>query len=223
MSDPYSPPSGDQQPNPANGQPPYGGPQQPPPPPQQPYGAPQGQPAYGAPQGQPGYGPPPGQPGYGAPQGGQPGYGGPQQPYGQQPYAQQPYGQTNGATPLSPAEDKQWAMWSHFGGVVGLLPSLIIFLVFKDRGGFTRQESKEALNWQITWIIANVVVTILTTILSVALAFSDPYGGMRVLSLLLGFLAWLPYLANLVFSIIGGVKVNGGSAYRYPVNFRFIK
>ncbi|PSL39647.1 putative Tic20 family protein [Labedella gwakjiensis] len=225
MSDPNSPQSGDQQPNP-NGQPPYGGSQQPPPPPQQPYGAPQGQPGYsapqgqpgyGAPQGQPGYGAPQGQPGYGAPQGGQPGYGGPQQPYGQQ-----PYGQPSGAAPLTPAEDKQWAMWSHFGGVLGFLPSLIIFLVFKDRGGFTKQESKEALNWQITWIIANIAVSIITTILSVSLIFGGGYGYGGI-SALLSFIAWLPYLANLVFSIIGGVKVNSGQAYRYPVNFRFIK
>lgn len=217
MSDPYSPQSGDQQPNP-NGQPPYGGSQQPPPPQQPGYGAPQGQPGYGAPQGQPGYGAPQGgQPGYGAPQG-QPGYGGPQQPYGQQ-----PYGQPAGAAPLTPAEDKQWAMWSHFGGVIGLLPSLIIFLVFKDRGGFTKQESKEALNWQITWIISYIVVTVIVTILQVALVFSDPYGGLGILGLLLTLVSWVPYLANLVFSIIGGVKVNSGQAYRYPVNFRFIK
>ena len=224
MSDPYSPQSGDQQPNP-NGQQPYGAPQGQPgygaPQGQPPYGAPQGpgqgqpgqgQPPYGAPQGQPGYGGPQGQPGYGGPQG-QPGYGGPQQPYGQ----------SNGAAPLTPAEDKQWAMWSHFGGVLGLLPSLIIFLVFKDRGGFTKQESKEALNWQITWIIAYVAINIIVAILQVALVFSDPYGGLGILGVLLGLLGWLPYLANLVFSIIGGVKVNGGSAYRYPVNFRFIK
>lgn len=234
MSDPYSPPPGDQQPN-SNGQPPYGASQQPPPPPQQPYGAPQGQPGYGAPQGQPsgqpGYGAPQGQPTgqpgygapqggqpYGAPQGGQPGYGGPQQPYGQQPYGQP----SGGAAPLSPAEDKQWAMWSHFGGVLGFLPSLIIFLVFKDRGGFTKQESKEALNWQITWIIINIAVSIVTSILSVSIIIGGGYGYGGI-SALLSLIAWLPYLANLVFSIIGGVKVNGGSAYRYPVNFRFIK
>lgn len=239
MTDPSSPPSGDQQPNSTNGQPPYGAPQ-PPVPPQPPYGAPAqsgqppygapapGQPPYGAPQGGQPYGAPQGGQPYGAPQGGQPGYGAPQAGqggYGQQPpYGQQPYGQQGGAAPLSPAEDKQWAMWSHFGGVVGFLPSLIIFLVFKDRGGFTRQESKEALNWQITWILVNIAVQIVTGILSVALVFSDPYGGgLGIISLLLGLLGWLPYLANLVFSIIGGVKVNGGSAYRYPVNFRFIK
>ena len=31
-----------------------------------------------------------------------------------------------------------------------LLPSLIIWLVFKDRGSFTNIEAKEALNFQIT-------------------------------------------------------------------------
>jgi ATP-binding cassette subfamily C protein CydD len=48
-------------------------------------------------------------------------------------------------------------------------------------------------------------------------------GKSTLVAALLGFIGWLPYLANLVFSIIGGVKVNGGSAYRYPVSFRFIK
>ncbi|RWZ61616.1 DUF4870 domain-containing protein [Labedella populi] len=117
-------------------------------------------------------------------------------------------------------------MWSHFGGVIGFLPSLIIFLVFKDRGGFTRQESKEALNWQITWILVNIAVQILTGIIGGIIGFSMGYSygyGLGILSLLLSLIGWLPYLANLVFSIIGGVKVNGGSAYRYPLNFRFIK
>ncbi|RUQ97194.1 DUF4870 domain-containing protein [Labedella endophytica] len=114
-------------------------------------------------------------------------------------------------------------MWSHFGGVLGFLPSLIIFLVFKDRGGFTRQESKEALNWQITWIIANIAFSIILGILSVVIAIGSNGYGYGGIGALLGLLAYVPYIANLVFSIIGGVKVNGGSAYRYPVNFRFIK
>ena len=34
---------------------------------------------------------------------------------------------------------------------------------------------------------------------------------------------WALYIVNLVFSILGFVKVNSGGSYRYPVNFRFIK
>lgn len=137
-----------------------------------------------------------------------------------QPAAPQP------AAPLTEAEDKQWASFAHFGGVLGFLPSLIIFLVFKDRGALTRQESKEALNWQITWTIVAVALWIIIAIIQGIMVASLTFGGLgayAAVSALLGFISWLPWLINVVLSIIGGVKVNGGGTYRYPVNFRFIK
>jgi hypothetical protein len=69
------------------------------------------------------------------------------------------------AAPLTPAEDKQWASFAHFGGVLLFVPSLIIFLVFKDRGRLARQESKEALNFQITYLIAWVALSIVVSFL----------------------------------------------------------
>ncbi|MBX3088241.1 MAG: DUF4870 domain-containing protein [Cryobacterium sp.] len=130
-----------------------------------------------------------------------------------------PAAQPQPAGPLSAAEDKQWAMWAHFGGILWILPSLIIFLVFKDRGALTKQESKEALNWQITFLIFYIGWTIIGAILtSVFLA-----SGLWNLFWIPGLIGWLIYLANVVFSIMGGIKVNGGGSYRYPVNFRFIK
>ena len=137
-----------------------------------------------------------------------------------QPAAPQP------AAPLTEAEDKQWASFAHFGGVLGFLPSLIIFLVFKDRGAKTRVEAKEALNWQITWIAAAIVLAILVAIINTILWAAIPYSAWGVyllISGLLTFLSYVPYIANLVFSIIGGVKVNSGGAYRYPVAVRLIK
>ncbi|MFP3465257.1 DUF4870 domain-containing protein [Leifsonia sp. SIMBA_070] len=161
-------------------------------------------------------------------------YGGvpPQQPYGnvppQQPYAgvppQQPYAQPAGApqpagaaaAPLDPAQDKQWASFAHLGGILWFLPSLIIWLVFKDRGRLTDQEAKEALNWQITWIIAWVASQIIGIIIG-----SFTYGiGYLLFGLLI---PWALYILNLVFSILGFVRVNSGGTYRYPINFRFIK
>jgi len=136
-----------------------------------------------------------------------------------QPVAPQP------AAPLTPAEDKQWASFAHFGGVLGILPSLIIFLVFKDRGTLTRQESKEALNWQITWIAAAIVLSIVSTIVSIAasgLVF-DNFGAYTALTGLFLFISYVPYIVNFILSIIGGVKVNGGGAYRYPFAIRLIK
>jgi uncharacterized Tic20 family protein len=125
--------------------------------------------------------------------------------------------------PLTPAEDKQWATFSHFGGILGPLPALIIFLVFKDRGTLTRQESKEALNWQITWVVANIALSIVLAILGLIVALALPYPADSVVSGLFGILAWVPYVANLIFSIMGGVKVNGGGSYRYPISVRLIK
>jgi uncharacterized Tic20 family protein len=130
-----------------------------------------------------------------------------------QPAAPQP------AAPLTPAEDKQWASFAHFGGLLGILPSLIIYLVFKDRGTQTRQESKEALNWQITFIGILIVVYILVAIFnSIALA-SGAWGLLGIIS----FLPFLAWIVNAIFSILGGVKVNGGGSYRYPFALRLIK
>lgn len=146
-------------------------------------------------------------------------------PNAQAPYpnqAGQPYQPPAGAAsspPLTQAEDKQWAMLAHFGGILWILPSLIIYLVFKDRGPFTRQEAKEALNWQITFLAGYIVLWVLVSILTAALLFS-PAGG------LITVLFWLPglwYVVNLVLSIMGGIKVNSGAPYRYPFAFRLIK
>ncbi|WP_213815184.1 DUF4870 domain-containing protein [Glaciihabitans sp. dw_435] len=119
--------------------------------------------------------------------------------------------------PLSPAEDRQWASFAHFGNIIPLIPALVIYLVFKDRGTLTRQESKEALNWTINVvgiiIAGNIVATILGFI---------PIIGI-IVGLLIGLIIWVVYVLNLVFAIMGGVKVNGGGSYRYPFNIRWIK
>jgi uncharacterized protein len=119
---------------------------------------------------------------------------------------------------LTEAEDKQWASFAHFGGILGPLPALIIWLVFKDRGVKTNVEGKEALNWQITFTISWIVLWILVSILTTALLFTAP-GVIGIV----GILPWLLWIANVIFSIMGGIKVNGGGSYRYPVSIRLIK
>jgi uncharacterized Tic20 family protein len=120
------------------------------------------------------------------------------------------------AQPLSESDDKLWASLAHFGGVLWILPSLLIFLILKDRGPKVRVEAKEALNWQITFLIIWIVWLIISGILSVALILT----GLFWLPSLLNFVVWA---VNALFSILGGIKVNGGGSYRYPVAFRFIK
>ena len=123
------------------------------------------------------------------------------------------------SAPLTPAEDKQWASFAHFGGVVGALPALIIYLVFKDRGALVRQESKEALNWQITFTIGWIVMWIAVGLLSAVLFAVGAYGAIG----LLGWLPFLLYIVNVVLSLLAGVQVNGGGSYRYPFAVRLIR
>ena len=139
----------------------------------------------------------------------------PQQPYGQQPqqpYGQQPYAQAPAGAPLPPDQDKQWASFAHFGGIIGFLPALIIWLVFKDRGPRTNTEGKEALNWQITFTIAIIVANIAALVL----------GWIPVIGWIIGLLPLAIWVVDIVFSILGGVRVNAGGSYRYPVTLRLI-
>jgi len=140
------------------------------------------------------------------------------QSYGHPAPAGQPQYATPGA-PLSAESDKQAAMWAHIGGVIGFLPSLIIWLVLKDRGPRTNVEGKEALNWQITFTIGYVVLWIVVSILSGILLLTPAWALGGVLWLLP--FAW--WVLNVVWSIMGGVRVNAGGSYRYPFSLRLIK
>ena len=134
---------------------------------------------------------------------------------GQRP-PQQPYQSATpvAAAPLTETEDRQWASFAHLGGILGFLPSLIIWLVFKDRGRFTAVEAKEALNFQITLLIGYVAINILGGILA-AVTF-----GIGALFTLLVFVLWV---LGVAFSIVGFTKAKDGQPYVYPFALRLIK
>lgn len=121
------------------------------------------------------------------------------------------------AAPLSEAEDKQWASFAHFGNILSFVAPLIIWLIFKDRGAKSNVEGKEALNWGIN--VAGILVA--NSILGLIFGFIPVVGLIWVF---LGPLIWIAIVVlNVIFSIMGGIKVNGGGSYRYPVNIRWIK
>lgn len=126
---------------------------------------------------------------------------------------------TVAAAPLTAAEDKLWASLAHFGGIVGILPSLIVFLVFRERGERTKQESREALNWQITFTIGWIALSIIGAIISFVAYSARVY----VVGDLVGYLPLIWWIVNAVLSVLGGVKVQGGGSYRYPFALRLDK
>ncbi|MFC3299243.1 DUF4870 domain-containing protein [Arthrobacter agilis] len=112
------------------------------------------------------------------------------------------------ALPLTASEDRQFATLAHFGGILGFVPSLLILLIFKDRGPFTAQEAKEALNF-----------TLPPTVLALAawlLSLLPVVGGIFAV---VNALLWVTIT---VFSVNAGIQVNRGRPYRYPVNLRLI-
>jgi hypothetical protein len=117
------------------------------------------------------------------------------------------------AAPLTEADDRLWASLAHFGGILSFLPSLIIWLALRERGSRVRVEGKEALNFQITLLIVWVAWQIIGGILFVSLG----------VGFVVGFINFLIWVADIVLSITGGVKVQQGGSYRYPFSFRFIK
>jgi uncharacterized Tic20 family protein len=121
--------------------------------------------------------------------------------------------------PLSPSDDKLWAALAHLGGIIGPIPALVIYLVFKDRSTLTRREAKEALNWQITFTIFYVALTVVLAVFGAILFFTP----LAPVSAVLGWLPGLLWLANVVFSIIGGLEVSRSGGYRYPFAVRLIK
>jgi uncharacterized protein len=116
-----------------------------------------------------------------------------------------PQPQPAAAAPLSSEQDIQWGSFAHLGGILGFLPSLIIWLVFKDRGSFTNTEAKEALNFQITLVFGYILSAILVVVVIGAV------------------LAWVVWIAGVVFSIIAFLQAKDGKHYRYPFAIRLIK
>ena len=117
--------------------------------------------------------------------------------------------------PLSQEQDVQWGSFAHLGGILGILPSLIIWLVFKDRGRFTETEAKEALNFQITALIGWVALFIVSSVLTAV-----TFGLFGLVASLLYFALWA---AVVVFSILRFLKAKEGPHYRYPFAIRLIK
>lgn len=110
------------------------------------------------------------------------------------------------AEPLDVSQDRQWATLAHLGGVVGAVPSYVIHRVFAQRGPFTEQESREALNY-----------TLLPSLVILACIALAPLPAVGWVFAVVAALLWL---ALAVQSVIAGSTVNRGEPYLYRGNTR---
>ncbi len=142
--------------------------------------------------------------------------------YGQQPppqYTQQPPPQYSPAqAPLTPSEERTWGMLSHVvggaamvlsGGFLGFVGSLVIYLMYKDRGPFVRAHSANSLNVQITAAIGFLIGWLLTITI---------IGAIIGIPILIAVFVWA-----VVVHILGAVKANNGEWWTPPMTPQFIK
>ncbi len=180
---------------------PGGGHQQPPPDPHRPpTGGPTPSQAGGTPPSLGGPTPPP--PGGATPQDGPT-----QQPQG----APVHYGQP--PRPLSPTEERNFGMLAHLVaalalplsfGTLGFVASLVIYLLYKDRGPFVRQHAANSLN-----------VQIITAILLLA--------SLALMIVLVGFVTYpLVIIGATVIHVIGAIRAYNGEWWMPPLTPRFV-
>ena len=110
------------------------------------------------------------------------------------------------ATGTPSKDDCNIALLAHLLGIfTGFVGPLIIWLLKKDSSTFVAEESKEALNFQITMAIAFIVSGLLFIIVI----------GIVLMPILV--------LLNIVFCIVGAMAASKGNHYKYPFAIRLIK
>lgn len=108
--------------------------------------------------------------------------------------------------PVTESDERTWAMLGHLGGIlIGFIAGLIVYLIYKDRSQYLKEQGAEALNFQITMAIGYVAASVLSVI---------------GIGLLLFPVVWI---LQIVFGIIAGLAANKHENYRYPFSIRLVK
>ncbi|MGO4132549.1 DUF4870 domain-containing protein [Janibacter sp. RAF20_2_2] len=116
--------------------------------------------------------------------------------------------------PLSPTEERNLGLIAHLvpavllplsAGTLGFLGSLVIYLMYKDRGPFVRQHAANSLNVQIITAILLLASTVLMIVF-------------------IGFLSYgLVIVVATVIHVIGAVKANNGEWWTPPLTPQLVK
>lgn len=138
----------------------------------------------------------------------------PQTPPPYEPPAQQAPPPGYAPTPMSPTEERNLGMIAHLvpavllplsAGTLGFVGSLVIYLIYKDRGPFVRAHAANSLNVQIITAIALLVSSVLMIVL-------------------VGFLLYpLVIVVATVIHVLGAVKANNGEWWTPPLTPQLVK
>ena len=115
---------------------------------------------------------------------------------------------------ITPDQERTWGMMAHLipliamvvsAGFLGFVGSLVVFLVYRDRGPFVRSHAANSLNIQI-WTFLGLVISV------------------PLMLILVGFVTFgIVLIWAFVVHIIGAVKANRGEWYTPSLVPRFVR
>lgn len=124
--------------------------------------------------------------------------------------------------PLTPADERLWAMLAHLSvllnlitGFLGVGAALVIYLVYRDRSRYVAFQSLQAFLFQIIfWAGGGVLIGLMWTIVGALSAvivgvFLIPFALIATIVL-----ALFPVIA-VIYGIVGGIQCNNGEDFRY--------
>ncbi len=102
--------------------------------------------------------------------------------------------------------EKNIATITHLAGTVfSFIPALFVWLLKKDDSAYVSDQTKEALNFQITVAIAMFITSTILIWLVVGL-----------------FIIPIIWLGNIILCILAAIATSKGETYRYPFCLRLI-
>ena len=122
------------------------------------------------------------------------------------------------STPLTPSEERTWAMLAHLSillnlvtGLLGLVAALAIYLIYQNRSRYVAYHALQSLIFQliawlgggaltgIVWMVTGTLSAILIGLLCIPFALV---------------ISAIP-LASIVYGIVGGIQCSQGQDFRY--------
>jgi uncharacterized protein len=120
--------------------------------------------------------------------------------------------------PLTPSEERTWAMLAHLSvllnlvtGVLGPVAALIIYMIYRDRSRYVAYHSLQSLLLQlIVWLGGGLITAFVWMVVG-------------TLSMIIIGLCLIPFailvsfipLAALIYGVIGAIQTNQGQDFRY--------
>lgn len=124
--------------------------------------------------------------------------------------------------PLSPADERTWAMLAHLSvllnlvtGFLGVGAALLIYLVYKERSKYVAYQAMQSFLFQlIFWAGAGVLIAIMWAIVGALSAILVGIVLIPFALILTPVLLVLPIVA-VVYGIIGSIQCSNGEDFRY--------